>query len=104
MGYKIEVNLVFFEVFNCSSAELIASCVFYLNETFHGKRASENLFRQDGTTMQIARLPDIDEGTWEDVKKYVEGILVEKSQRANKTQLLSCEKKIFFVLWKSRRS
>ena len=23
--------------------------------------------------MQIARLPDIDEGTWEDVKKYVEG-------------------------------
>lgn len=28
---------------------------------------------QDGTTMQIARLPDIDEGTWEDVKKYVEG-------------------------------
>ena len=27
--------------------------------------------------MQIARLPDIDEGTWEDVKKYVEGSLVE---------------------------
>ena len=23
--------------------------------------------------MQIARLPDIDEGTWGDVKKYVEG-------------------------------
>lgn len=27
---------------------------------------------QDGTTMQIARLPDIDEGTWAEVKAYVE--------------------------------
>jgi len=35
--------------------------------------ATETLKINDGTTMQIARLPDIDEGTWEDVKKYVEG-------------------------------
>ena len=100
MGYKIEVNLVFVEVFNCSSAELMASCGFFLKTkpSMEKQAFPENLFRQDGTTMQIARLPDIDEGTWEDVKKYVEGILVEKSQRANKTQLLSCEK-IFCVLW-----
>lgn len=28
---------------------------------------------KDGTTMQIARLPDIDDNTWAEVKAYVEG-------------------------------
>ena len=34
--------------------------------------ATETLKISDGTTMQIARLPDIDDSTWSDVKSYVE--------------------------------
>eukprot|EP00933_Yihiella_yeosuensis_P032741 TRINITY_DN2637_c0_g1_i2.p1 TRINITY_DN2637_c0_g1~~TRINITY_DN2637_c0_g1_i2.p1 ORF type:complete len:290 (-),score=75.80 TRINITY_DN2637_c0_g1_i2:332-1132(-) len=34
--------------------------------------ASETLNISDGTTMQIARLPDIDDATWAEVKTYVE--------------------------------
>eukprot|EP00933_Yihiella_yeosuensis_P032742 TRINITY_DN2637_c0_g1_i3.p1 TRINITY_DN2637_c0_g1~~TRINITY_DN2637_c0_g1_i3.p1 ORF type:complete len:267 (-),score=76.76 TRINITY_DN2637_c0_g1_i3:105-905(-) len=34
--------------------------------------ASETLNISDGTTMQIARLPDIDDATWAEVKSYVE--------------------------------
>mmetsp|Transcript_37656 Transcript_37656/g.70232 ORF Transcript_37656/g.70232 Transcript_37656/m.70232 type:complete len:270 (-) Transcript_37656:263-1072(-) len=35
--------------------------------------ATETLKISDGTTMQIARLPDIDDNTWSEVKAYVEG-------------------------------
>jgi len=34
---------------------------------------TETLTISDGTTMQIARLPDLDDATWEEVKAYVEG-------------------------------
>ena len=34
--------------------------------------AMETLNISDGTTMQITRLPDIDDETWAEVKKYVE--------------------------------
>ena len=34
--------------------------------------ATETLNVSDGTTMQIARLPDIDDATWAEVKDYVE--------------------------------
>jgi len=34
---------------------------------------SETLKISDGTTMEIARLPDIDDATWAEVKAYVEG-------------------------------
>ncbi|CAE7368965.1 AKR2A [Symbiodinium sp. KB8] len=34
---------------------------------------TETLKISDGTTMQIARLPDIDDNTWAEVKAYVEG-------------------------------
>mmetsp|Transcript_81299 Transcript_81299/g.146751 ORF Transcript_81299/g.146751 Transcript_81299/m.146751 type:complete len:269 (+) Transcript_81299:118-924(+) len=37
------------------------------------KPASETLNISDGTTMEIARLPDIDDATWAEVKAYVEG-------------------------------
>lgn len=35
--------------------------------------ATETLKIKDGTTMEIARLPDIDDATWAEVKAYVEG-------------------------------
>jgi len=35
--------------------------------------ASETLKISDGTTMQIARVPDVDEATWAEVKAFVEG-------------------------------
>ena len=42
---------------------------------------------KDGTTMQIARLPDIDDNTWAEVKAYVEGpprnASVTRSRRAH---------------------
>jgi len=34
---------------------------------------TETLKISDGTTMQIARLPDVDDATWAEVKAYVEG-------------------------------
>lgn len=34
--------------------------------------ASETLHISDGTTMEIARLPDIDDATWSEVKQFVE--------------------------------
>merc|ERR1719159_70608 len=35
--------------------------------------ASETLNISDGTTMEIARVPDIDDATWAEVKQFVEG-------------------------------
>eukprot|EP00933_Yihiella_yeosuensis_P011293 TRINITY_DN1184_c0_g2_i2.p1 TRINITY_DN1184_c0_g2~~TRINITY_DN1184_c0_g2_i2.p1 ORF type:complete len:269 (+),score=87.01 TRINITY_DN1184_c0_g2_i2:75-881(+) len=35
--------------------------------------ATETLNINDGTTMEIARLPDVDDATWAEVKAYVEG-------------------------------
>jgi len=35
--------------------------------------ASETLKISDGTTMQITRIPDVDDATWAEVKAYVEG-------------------------------
>eukprot|EP00440_Ansanella_granifera_P023184 gb/GFBE01025177.1/.p1 GENE.gb/GFBE01025177.1/~~gb/GFBE01025177.1/.p1 ORF type:complete len:268 (+),score=97.02 gb/GFBE01025177.1/:1-804(+) len=35
--------------------------------------ASETLKISDGTTMEICRLPDLDDATWSEVKAYVEG-------------------------------
>eukprot|EP00416_Gambierdiscus_australes_P042212 CAMPEP_0171096218 /NCGR_PEP_ID=MMETSP0766_2-20121228/43904_1 /TAXON_ID=439317 /ORGANISM="Gambierdiscus australes, Strain CAWD 149" /LENGTH=42 /DNA_ID= /DNA_START= /DNA_END= /DNA_ORIENTATION= len=35
--------------------------------------ATETLKISDGTTMQITRVPDVDDATWEEVKAYVEG-------------------------------
>eukprot|EP00437_Effrenium_voratum_P007812 CAMPEP_0181429002 /NCGR_PEP_ID=MMETSP1110-20121109/16975_1 /TAXON_ID=174948 /ORGANISM="Symbiodinium sp., Strain CCMP421" /LENGTH=185 /DNA_ID=CAMNT_0023552257 /DNA_START=62 /DNA_END=616 /DNA_ORIENTATION=+ len=35
--------------------------------------STETLKINDGTTMEIARLPDIDDATWAEVKAYVEG-------------------------------
>lgn len=37
------------------------------------KSATETLNIADGTTMEISRLPDIDDETWAEVKQYVEG-------------------------------
>jgi len=37
--------------------------------------AAETLKISDGTTMEITRLPDIDDATWEEVKAYVTGNL-----------------------------
>merc|ERR1719159_2087440 len=34
---------------------------------------SETLNISDGTTMEIARIPDIDDATWAEVKQFVEG-------------------------------
>merc|ERR1719159_2182168 len=34
---------------------------------------SETLNISDGTTMEISRVPDIDDATWAEVKQYVEG-------------------------------
>ena len=35
--------------------------------------ATETLKINDGTTMEIARLPDVDDATWAELKAYVEG-------------------------------
>eukprot|EP00438_Fugacium_kawagutii_P001014 Skav231344 [mRNA] locus=scaffold1905:28861:30126:+ [translate_table: standard] len=35
--------------------------------------STETLKIKDGTTMQITRVPEIDDATWDEVKKYVEG-------------------------------
>jgi len=35
--------------------------------------ASETLNIKDGTTMEITRIPDVDDATWAEVKAYVEG-------------------------------
>eukprot|EP00413_Alexandrium_margalefii_P049555 CAMPEP_0204609570 /NCGR_PEP_ID=MMETSP0661-20131031/60999_1 /ASSEMBLY_ACC=CAM_ASM_000606 /TAXON_ID=109239 /ORGANISM="Alexandrium margalefi, Strain AMGDE01CS-322" /LENGTH=132 /DNA_ID=CAMNT_0051621259 /DNA_START=48 /DNA_END=443 /DNA_ORIENTATION=- len=35
--------------------------------------ATETLTISDGTTMDIARIPDVDDATWAEVKAYVEG-------------------------------
>merc|ERR1719498_489881 len=35
--------------------------------------ASETLRISDGTTMEITRIPDVDDATWAEVKQYVEG-------------------------------
>mmetsp|Transcript_97341 Transcript_97341/g.284374 ORF Transcript_97341/g.284374 Transcript_97341/m.284374 type:complete len:267 (-) Transcript_97341:225-1025(-) len=34
---------------------------------------TETLTISDGTTMEIARIPDVDDATWQEVKAYVEG-------------------------------
>ncbi|CAE7369247.1 Mbd4, partial [Symbiodinium pilosum] len=35
--------------------------------------ATETLKISDGTTMEICRLPDVDDETWAEVRAYVEG-------------------------------
>ena len=38
-----------------------------------GPMTTETLKINDGTTMEIARLPDVDDATWAELKAYVEG-------------------------------
>jgi hypothetical protein len=51
----------------------MAAAAGYADSGAAGKKpATETLKISDGTTMEISRLPDLDDATWSEVKQYVE--------------------------------